>query len=77
MPAYTFSMDDVTIKKYNYRRYTMKDIMDIDKRVERVENLVTLSILEQSALNMNVRDAITGLDRFKEWYRRRRLQGSL
>ena len=65
MPAYTFSMDDVTIKKYNYRRYTMKDIMDIDKRVERVENLVTLSILEQSALNMNVRDAITGLDRFK------------
>ena len=65
MPAYTFSMDDVVIKKYNYRRYTMKDIMDIDKRVERVENLVTLSILEQSALNMNVRDAITGLDRFK------------
>ena len=65
MPAYTFNMDDVTIKKYNYRRYTMKDIMDIDKRVERVENLVTLSILEQSALNMNVRDAITGLDRFK------------
>ena len=58
-------MDDVSIKKYNYRRYTMKDIMDIDKRVERVENLVTLSILEQSALNMNVRDAITGLDRFK------------
>ena len=65
MPAFTFSMDDVTIKKYNYRRYTMKDIMDIDKRVERVENLVTLSILEQSALNMSVRDAITGLDRFK------------
>ena len=65
MPAYTFSMDDVTIKKYNYRRYTMKDITSLDKRIERVENLVTLSILEQSALNVSVRDAITGLDRFK------------
>ena len=65
VPAYTFDVDDIEIKKYNYRRYTMKDIMDIDKRVERVETLVSLSILEQSALNMNVRDAVTGLDRFK------------
>ena len=37
MPAYTFDMEDVTIRKYNHRRYTMKDIMDIDRRVERVE----------------------------------------
>ena len=65
MPAYTFSMDDVTIRKFNYRRYTMKDIMDIDRRVDRVEKLVGLSILEQSAMNANVRDAVTGLDRFK------------
>ena len=65
LPAYTFDIDDIVIKKYNYRRYTMKDIMDIDKRVERVEDLVSLTILEQSALNMSVRDAVTGLDRFK------------
>ena len=43
----------------------MKDIQEIDKRVHRVERLVTLSLLEQSALNMSVRDAVTGLDRFK------------
>ena len=65
MPAYTFDMEDVTIRKFNYRRYTMKDIMDIDRRVDRVERLVGLSILEQSAMNTNVRDAVTGLDRFK------------
>ena len=65
MPAYTFSVDDIVVRKYNHKRYTMKDIMDIDKRVNRVERLVTLSLLEQSALNMSVRDAVTGLDRFK------------
>ena len=65
MPAYTFDMEDVVIRKFNHRRYTMKDIMDIDRRVDRVEKLVGLSILEQSAMNTNVRDAVTGLDRFK------------
>ena len=65
MPAYTFDMEDVTIRKFNHRRYTMKDIMDIDRRVNRVEKLVGLSILEQSAMNANVRDAVTGLSRFK------------
>ena len=65
MPAYTFNVNDIVVRKYNHKRYTMKDIMDIDKRVNRVERLVSLSLLEQSALNMSVRDAVTGLDRFK------------
>ena len=43
----------------------MKDIAELDSRIDRIEELVTLSLLEQSALNMNVRDAVTGLDRFK------------
>ena len=43
----------------------MKDIAALDSRIDRIEELVTLSLLEQSALNMNVRDAVTGLDRFK------------
>ena len=65
IPPYTFSVRDITNRKYNYKRYRMKDIAAIDRRVGRVEELVTLSILEQSALNMSVRDAVTGLDRFK------------
>ena len=65
LPAYTFSTKDIMTNKFNYRRYTMKDISDIDRRVDRVEDLVTLSVLENSALNMSVRDAVTGLDRFK------------
>ena len=65
LPAYTFSVKHITNKKYNYKRYRMKDIASIEKRIDRIEDLVTLSILEQSALNMSVRDAVTGLDRFK------------
>ena len=65
MPAYLFTVDDVKVKKYNYKRFRMSDIHDIEKRVDRVEQLVTLSILEQNAINFNVRDAVTGLDRFK------------
>lgn len=65
LPAYTFSVKNTKVRKFNYRVYQMKDIADIHRRLDRVEDLVTLSILEQSALNMSVRDAVTGLDRFK------------
>lgn len=65
MPAYTFSMKNVKIKKFNYKVYKMKDIAQIDRRLDRVEELVALSLLEQAALNFDVRDGKTGLDRFK------------
>lgn len=65
IPAYTFDMSQLSIKKYNYRRYTMKDIFDIDKRVDRVEDLVALTLLESTALTTEVRDSVTGLGRFK------------
>ena len=42
----------------------MKDIA-IEARIDRIEEVVTLSLLEQSAINMDVRDTVTGLDRYK------------
>lgn len=65
LPAYTFGVKDIKIKKYNYKRYRMKDISSLDKRIERIEDIISLTLLEQSALGMSVRDAVTGLDRFK------------
>jgi hypothetical protein len=65
LPAYTFSVEDIHVKKFNYRRYTMADIAAIDRKVDNIHQVVTLSLLEQGALNMSVRDAVTGLDRFK------------
>lgn len=65
LPAYTFTLEEIYIRKFNYKRYRMKDIASIDRRVERLEEVISLSLLEQSALNTSVRDAVTGLDRFK------------
>ena len=67
IPAYTTSSKDVRITPVEHKRYTMKDIGKLEKRVERLEYYTTLSILEQQALNMQVKDEI-GLDRFKSGF---------
>ena len=64
IPAFTKTSKDVRITPVDNRRYTMKDIGKLEKRIERLEYYTTLSILEQQALNMQVKDDI-GLDRFK------------
>ncbi len=65
LPPYVFDVEDIDVTKFNYKGYRMKDIVSLERRIGRLEELVSLSLLEQSALNMNVRDAVTGLDRFK------------
>ena len=65
IPAYTFEISDIQTTKYNYRRYTMNDIDDINNRLTKVQDLVTLSLLEQDAVKLSIRDPNTGLDRFK------------
>ena len=62
-PAFTKTSKDVRITPVDNRRYTMRDIGKLEKRIERLEYYTTLSILEQQALNMQVKDEI-GLDRF-------------
>ena len=67
IPAYTSSSKNVRITPVDNRRYTMRDIGKLEKRIERLEYYTTLSILEQQALNMQVKDSI-GLDRFKSGF---------
>ena len=45
----------------------MRDIGKLEKRIDRLEYYTTLSILEQQALNMQVKDEI-GMDRFKSGF---------
>ena len=56
---------NIKLKKYDYFRYGMKEIYGLDRRIARLEDVVSLSLLEQKTLNMTVKDAVTGLDRFK------------
>ena len=67
VPAYTQSSKDVRIVPVDNKRYTMRDIGKLEKRIERLEYYTTLSVLEQQALNMHVTDA-SGLNRFKSGF---------
>ncbi len=67
IPSFTTNSKDVRIVPVDNRRYTMRDIGKLEKRIERLEYYTTLSILEQQALNMQVKDEI-GLDRFKSGF---------
>ena len=67
IPAYTTTSKDVRITPVDNKRYTMRDIGKLEKRIDRLEYYTTLSILEQQALNMQVKDEI-GMDRFKSGF---------
>jgi len=67
IPAYTAKAEDVKIIAVDNKRYTMRDIAKLEKRVERLENYTLLSVLEQQALNMQIKDEV-GLDRFKSGF---------
>lgn len=65
--AYTYSMADIKTRFINNRRYTMRDIGTIDERVKNLEYYTSLSLLEQSTLNMSIKD-IDGRDRYKNGF---------
>ena len=64
IPAYTFKPTDVTIKYIENKRYTMKDIGRLEKRLNHVEYYTALTLLEKDAEALVIKDA-AGLDRFK------------
>ena len=51
LPAYTFNTSDVTVIPIDNRRYTMRDIGLLNRRIENLEYYTQLSLLEQTALN--------------------------
>ena len=60
-PAYTFSKSDIVVTPNNTRRYTMKDIGVLDKRIFNLEYYTSLSSLENQVTGSDVTDA-TGLN---------------
>ena len=64
IPAYTFSLNDIQIKSIDNKRYTMRDIGKLEKRIEKLEYYTVLSLLEQDTFNTQVRDSF-GNERFK------------
>ncbi len=68
IPPYTKHAEDIKVFQRDNRRYTMKDIGKIDRRVTNLEYYVTLSLLEKDTATMSIKDAVTGLDKFKNGF---------
>ena len=68
LKPYTFTsrFPDVITKKYDNRRYTMRDIGKIERRVANIEETTALSLLETRAQGLQIRDNLdSSLERFK------------
>jgi hypothetical protein len=66
-PAYVANTGDIQVQYVNNKRYTMRDIGNIEKRVDNLEYYTSLSLLEQDAVNkqdLTILDT-TNLPRFK------------
>ena len=55
----------VGITRADNRRYTMRDVGAIDKRLKNLEYYTSLNLLEKSATDLVITDSATGLDKFK------------
>jgi len=51
-----------------HKRYTMFDISRLESRIKNIEFYTQLSLLETDTANLNIKDATTGLDRFKSGF---------
>jgi len=67
LPAYLYRPQDASILLTDNRRYTMRDIGIIEDRVETLEELTSLSLLELNTQTLQIRDS-EGLDRFKSGF---------
>jgi hypothetical protein len=65
LPPYVFNSKNIQVDISEHKRYRMKDISLLENRIKRVENYTTLSLLESKTENFLIKDAETGLDRFK------------
>jgi hypothetical protein len=67
IPSYTLDTADIGIETVDNRRYTMRDIGRLEKRIENVEYYTQLSLLEASAQSLQIQD-VNGFDRFKNGF---------
>lgn len=67
IPAYTFSANDITVKELETKRFTMRDIGKLEKRISNVEYYTILNLLEKSAADLQTKDN-SGFDRFKNGF---------
>lgn len=68
MPPYVYDAEEVIINSITHKRYTMRDIELLEQRISNIEQVTSLSFLESNTKNLSIKDAKTGLDRFKSGF---------
>jgi hypothetical protein len=70
LEPYTFntSSTSVSVSKRENKRYTMRDIGKLEKRIDTLEYYTSLSMLEQQTQATQIVDPVTGLTRFKNGF---------
>ena len=65
--AYVINLNEVKVKKLDNRRYTMRDIGKLDKRISNLEYYTSLNLLEKETADLVIQDA-DGNDRLKNGF---------
>ena len=65
LPPYLYNTKNAIVNMKKHKRYRMSDISLLEDRLQRVEEFTTLTALESKTENFTIKDAETGLDRFK------------
>lgn len=66
-PAYLYNVNDAFITLEDNKRYTMRDIGSIEDRVNNLEQVTSLSLLELNTQSLQIKD-FDGRDRFKNGF---------
>ena len=64
LPPYLYDPSEAIVNTVDNRRYTMRDIGKLEDRIETLENITSLSLLELNTQTLQVQDA-QGNNRFK------------
>tara|TARA_Y100001963_G_scaffold16306_1_gene20229 strand:- start:7554 stop:14672 length:7119 start_codon:yes stop_codon:yes gene_type:complete len=67
LPGYLYNPEDAIVRVKDNRRYTMRDIGRLEDRVDTIETVTSLSLLELDTKTLQVNDA-TGISRFKSGF---------
>jgi hypothetical protein len=68
LPPYLYDYRDVVVNMSMHKRYRMSDISLLEQRIQKVEEVTSLNLLETKTQSIIIKDSETGLDRFKSGF---------
>ena len=68
VPPYTKQVGDIKVRQRDNRRYTFKDLGQMERRMSSLEEYVALDQLEKLTADLQITDPLTGIDRFKNGF---------